>query len=382
MKKRCVAMLLMVVVLLSAVSCQSQAVKAAETRDPGKPVEKKAVEASYLPEEFESRISAQGGRADFVFADDRPFAQCHASTIAECADGSLLCAWFAGTEEKNPDVGIWMSRFADGAWSAPVLGVKVSQTAHWNPVLFNDPSRGLFLFFKVGVDVPTWATFWMVSQDSGRTWSEAKELVPGDVGGRGPVKNKPIILSDGTWLAGASTELGAWIPFSDRSSDGGLTWERSADWAIDKAVIKGKGGIQPTLWESAPGQVHALMRTCGQGIARTDSADGGRTWSKVYQTGLPNNNSGLDALRLEDGRILLIYNPVAKNWGERTPLTLAVSSDNGVTWRNLAHVENLEGEYSYPAIIRTRDGVAICYTWKRQRVRCWQVPLAALTPDV
>jgi predicted neuraminidase len=104
----------------------------------------------------------------------------------------------------------------------------------------------------------------------------------------------------------------------------------------------------------------------------------------VRATELPNNNSGIDALRLDDGRVLLVYNPVGKNWGARTPLDLAVSVDNGMTWRTVAHLEDdpdQDSEYSYPAIVRTTDGIAICYTWQRERIRCWQIPLAALDED-
>ncbi len=335
---------------------------------------------------FLAKVAATGGRADFIFEDDRPFAECHASTIAAAADGTLISAWFAGTEEKDPDVGIWMARFENGAWSKPGLAAKVKEEAHWNPVLFRDAENTIHLFFKVGVDVPAWSTWLMSSEDGGKTWNEAKEIVPGDIGGRGPVKNKPIILSDGAWLAPASVELngagaGKWLPFADRSEDRGKTWQRSKDWAVDAKTLRGKGAIQPTFWESEPGKVHALMRTTCGSVWRCDSADHGKTWKPVYAIDLPNNNSGLDVLGLEDGRVLLIYNPVGMNWGPRTPLTLAVSSDNGKTWVDLADLEDNPdrgSEFSYPSMIRTKGGVAICYTWHRQRVRCWQIPMEAL----
>lgn len=329
--------------------------------------------------EFQTRVVNSGGRVDFVFGDDRPFQECHASTIVEAENGVLLCAWFAGTKEKSDDVGIWLSRFVEGAWSAPARVAKVNETAHWNPVLFRDPNRGTYLFFKVGREIPFWETAWMQTNDAGLTWSQPRELVPFDQGGRGPVKNKPIKLSDGVWLAGASTEYKGWKPFMDRSEDGGLTWTRSADIAIDKEKIPGEGAIQPTLWESAPGHVHALMRTAAGRVARTDSTDSGRTWSPAYLTDLPNNNSGVDLLALDEGRLALVYNPVGKNWGPRSPLSLALSSDNGTTWEDAAAFEDEPaGEFSYPAIVKTSAGVAVSYTWKRQRIRVWQIPDPAL----
>lgn len=371
---------LIVSIALTAMSvfAQPESEMAVEVR----PVQE--VSAVLSSKDFDVKVREAGGRADFVFGDDRPFAQCHASSIVQAVNGRLICVWFGGTAEKNPDVGIWMSRFADGAWSAPVRAAKVSETAHWNPVLFRDAKGVVYLFFKVGPDVDCWQTYWMKSQDNGQTWSEAVELVPGDKVGRGPVKNKPIILSDGAWLAPGSTKIKGWKCFVDRSTDSGATWTRSDDFVVDKKSdkkLRGPGCIQPTLWESEPGKVHALMRSAAGWVWRADSEDGGKTWSAVTPTELPNNNSGIDLLRLEDGRLLLVYNPVGMNWGPRTPLDLAVSADNGQTWKSIAHLEddpNLDSEYSYPTIARTKDGIAISYTWNRQRVRAWQLPLAAL----
>ncbi len=325
------------------------------------------------PESFENRIRAMGGSAESVF-DEAPFRSCHASTLAQLPDGRLVCAWFGGTSEGDDDVGIWMAERDATGWSDVRLAAKVNDTAHWNPVLFYDDEQGLVLFFKVGPHIPAWRTYWMRSPD-GRTWTEPVELVPGDEGGRGPVRAKPIRLSDGAWLAGASTELGSWRPFADRSEDRGATWTRSADFEMDPKAFAGKGAIQPTLWESAPGHVHALMRTTAGWIARADSTDGGRTWSPARLTDLPNPSAGIDALRLDDGRVLLIYNPVRKG---RTPISLAVSEDNGETWRTVAALETAPGEYSYPAMIATDDGIAISYTWQRRKIRSWVIPLAAL----
>lgn len=333
--------------------------------------------------EFEQRVLEHGGTVEFIFSDDRPFRQCHASTLTRKAEGELLAAWFGGTREKNPDVAIWLSRKTASGWTPPEKVARAREMAHWNPVLFTDPSTGdIHLFFKVGLDPKVWSTWRQISRDHGVTWSEPEELVPGDVGGRGPVKNKPIVLSDGTWLAPASTEKGGWECFADRSTDGGRTWTRTENFAKDPAIRRRVGGaIQPTFWESVPGQITALVRTGAGQIWKAVSNDYGRTWSSMIPAGLPNNNSGIDALRLEDGRVLLVFNPVNIQWGPRTPLSLAVSADNGETWKLLAHLENdcnLDSEYSYPAIIRTDQGVAVSYTWNRERIRVWQIPLSCL----
>ncbi len=309
---------------------------------------------------------------DFVFGDDRPFAQCHASTLVKLNPDGFLVAWFAGTEEKNPDVGIWVSSGKPGHWTPPVQLAKVRQDAHWNPVLFRAPNGEIHLFFKVGKTIDKWETWVMVSADEGKTWSKAHELVSGDRGGRGPVKNKPIVLSDGTWLAGASDEPGKyWDVFVDRSEDSGHTWKATEYLEIDHANLKGKGVIQPTLWESEPGKVHMLVRSSEGYIYRSDSEDFGITWNPLYKTELANPNSGIDLVRMTDGTLVLAYNPDSKNWGARAPLTLALSFDNGKTWPEQLDIETggKDDEFSYPSIVSWADSFAVVYTWQRQRVR-------------
>ena len=310
----------------------------------------------------------------YVFEVPQPFLQCHASTVVHTRDGKFLVAWFGGTHEKHDDVGIWLSKGKPGQWSRPVEIAKIREDAHWNPVLFQGSDGGIILYFKVGKTIDHWETWYKVSTDGGDTWSEAKELVAGDRGGRGPVRNKPIILSDGTWLAPASNEnQGVWNAFVDRSVDSGKTWLASPFLSVDRDSIVEEGVIQPALWESSNGNVHMLLRSSSGFICRSDSKDFGKTWSPVYKTNLPNPNSGIDVTRLDDGTLVLAYNRDDKNWGERRPISLAVSDDNGVTWPTSIDVETgIEGdEFSYPSIIHFHDSVALTYTWKRQRIAFW-----------
>lgn len=311
---------------------------------------------------------------DFVFGDDRPFAQCHASTLLMTGDGKFLVAWFGGTHEKHDDVGIWLSKGEPGKWSAPVEVAKIREDAHWNPVLFQDPSGKIILFFKVGKTIDFWETWFKESGDNGETWSEARELVAGDKGGRGPVRNKPIAVSDGSWLAPASNELNeVWNAFVDRSEDGGKTWSSTKFLVVNRDSISGEGVIQPALWESEPGKVHMLLRSSAGVICRSDSEDFGCTWSAVYPTKLPNPNSGIDITKLDNNTLVLIFNPDNKNWGSRSPISLAVSKDNGEHWDPIIELDrgNEEDEFSYPSVISFGDTVAVTYTWQRQRIAFW-----------
>lgn len=355
------------------------------------------------PAQFERRVVGYGGRVDFLFTDGRAFrgssgflgvsrafgsrdqVDCSAVTLVETKGGNLICAYPVGSSEGSSDSAIWMSRYtARDGWSDPWCVAEVDGGPHHNPVLFRDPKRAIYLFFKVGRSPSTWRTYWCQSEDGGNTWGKAKELVPGDRGGRGPSKNEPIILGDGAWLAPASTERddrgqGAWKAFVDRSEDAGVTWERGEDFVVDPATIPGAGVLQPALWESAPDQIHAFMRTSGGFVGRSDSTDGGRTWSPVAPTIIPTAvNSSIDVELLEDGRLLLLYNPARTDTSLRSPLRLAVSSDNGVTWRDIVVLENQQGDFFHPCIIATKSGVAIAYSWNRERVRVWQVPVRAL----
>jgi hypothetical protein len=209
-------------------------------------------------------------------------------------------------------------------------------------------------------------------------------LVPGDVGGRGPVRNKPIVLDDGTLLSPASIERQdpdlpgkqIWEAFVDISTIDGRNWTRSAIVPMDAASMVGaqhtnaKGLIQPTLWPSGEHRVHMLLRSTEGAVYRSDSEDAGRSWGTAYPTSLPNNNSGIDIVRMDSGLLALIFNPVSgySTRTARTPLVVRFSADNGATWADEVVLEDEPGEYSYPAIVSQGNELYITYTWKRQRI--------------
>ncbi len=326
---------------------------------------------------------------EFIIKEEnKPFDSCHASTLIQTADGIVVAAWFGGSREKGPDVDIWVSRRVDGQWEAPRVAARVWGTAMWNPVLFQKLDGTILLFFKVGATIPAWKTYFAESYDGGVTFTAPRELVPGDeTGGRGPVKNKPIRLKDGTVLAPASLEGEIWDAFVDISTDDCATWEMSSLVPVrragtdsrvmhrpyDRLLLFGKGVIQPTLWQDHAGEVHMLLRSTGSRIFRSDSADGGRTWCTAYDTGIYNNNSGIDLACMQNGDLVLVYNP-RENLpgtfnGPRTPLTVAASKDNGDTFTDLLDLETGEGAYCYPAVIcGDRNEILITYTWQRMNI--------------
>jgi predicted neuraminidase len=330
---------------------------------------------------FAAMLAAAGATPSPILASEligerAPFRSAHASTIVETRDG-LLAAWFAGTEEGHPDVGIWASRRLEGGWSAPAEvanGRQPDGTRHpcWNPVLFQ-PSRGpLLLFYKVGPSPRQWWGLARTSTDEGRSWSDAIRLPDGILG---PIRAKPVELAGGDLLAGSSTEDAGWVVHMERWTPGDLAsavaWRRSG--LLNDA--KEFEAIQPTLLLHSPTRLQALCRSRQKVVTELWSEDGGATWDPMAATALPNPSAGIDALRLADGRFLLVYNPTTRG---RDRLEIAVSSD-GKAWRRGVLLEDAPGEHSYPAMIQTRDGrVHVTYTWKRERIKHVVVDPAAL----
>ena len=310
------------------------------------------------------------------FLNERaPYPSCHASTIVEISPGQLVAAWFGGTAERNPDVGIWVTRQENGRWQPArevANGIQPSgpRLPTWNPVLFQPKSGPLFLFYKVGPSPSSWWGMVMTSTDSGKTWSPPLRLPEGILG---PIKNKPLELADGTWISPSSTEGNSdgWLVHFELSRDAGITWTRTAD------LRKGPNldAIQPSILVHVRGALQAVCRTKQGVVAQTWSKDQGLTWSALTATDLPNPNSGTDAITLADGRQLLVYNHSGHRAneakGNRYPLDVAISAD-GMSWKRVLTLEHepCSAGYSYPAVIQSRDGlIHVTYTWDRKMIK-------------
>lgn len=315
---------------------------------------------------------------EFVYTE-ADFPSVHSATMLELEDGTLLSAFFGGTHERHPDVEIRLSRKEPGGeWTAPVSvadGVQADdeRLPTWNPVLFQGQGNEVILYYKVGPSPSGWWGMKKTSSDGGRTWSEGQKLGANLIG---PVKNKAIRLEDGTILAGSSTEGdGGWRVHVERSTDGGKTWNIIGPINDPDKI----GAIQPTLLTYPDGRIQMLCRTRSEVefIAQSWSEDGGLTWSEMSSVGLPNNNSGLDAVTLKDGRQVLVYNhstrtqPGMGHKG-RGVVNVAISED-GENWEAALVLDYLDQngkQFSYPAIIQTADGlVHIAYTWHRERIK-------------
>ncbi|MFT4114557.1 sialidase family protein [Silvibacterium sp.] len=346
--------------------------------------------------------------SEFLFAPgSAPFAECHASTLVALHDGSLLAAWFGGTKEGAPDVGIYTAHFSAGRWSAPVEVAREHDGSRsvpsWNPVLFHTQDGRLWLYYKTGDTPREWSGVRITSTDEGRTWSAPERLAAGVIG---PSRTKPLVLPDDLIVSGSSVEAyKTWAAWIERSTDGGASWTKigpitvteaqdkaeppAPDPSLDSPELRDKdkgprsfeGIIQPAIvpLNSTHLRLFARSHTLAAKIVTADSFDLGQTWTKARFLDLPSNNSGLDVVALLDshqhldGRLVMIFNDTPRG---RSPLNLALSND-GEHFRIFATLEQGKGEYSYPAIIQTSAGdLEITYTWNRTSIRHVHLSLA------
>ncbi|RZK54832.1 MAG: sialidase, partial [Pedobacter sp.] len=185
----------------------------------------------------------------------------------------------------------------------------------------------------------------------------------------GPVKNKPVLLSNGNLFAPSSKEGKGWRIHFEVTKDNGKTWR-----TIGPIDSNGLDAIQPSILQHKDGKLQILARTRNRALAESWSADNGETWSPLAKTNLPNNNSGTDAVTMKDGRQVLVYNHVlppgelAK--GPRTPLNVSISKDGKQWYAALILEDSPISQYSYPAVIQTSDGMLhFIYTWRREKIK-------------
>ena len=296
----------------------------------------------------------------------------HAPSIEEVGE-DILVTFFAGSGEHQEDVCIYLQRYSDKGWGdAEIIATgegEWGKSSCWNPVLFTTKNCELLLFYKVGPDPDEWWGMLKRSNDNGYTWSKGERLPNGILG---PTKNKPLELNDGTLIIPSSDEKGKrWSIHLERLSASG-EWSRTESINSPDKVLT----IQPALLHYSESDIQLLARTASSKILQSRSNDAGVTWSEPELTKLPNPNSAIDGIVLEDGRALVVYNH-SKNdeeakvlAGPRTPLCLAVSENRGESFQRVITLEDGEGEFSYPSVIQCSDGrIQVVYTYNRKHIK-------------
>lgn len=300
----------------------------------------------------------------FIFDEIPQRPSCHCASMAELPGGELLATWYAGTHEGHPDVAILCARLPSGAraWTAPEVLVDIPGKPGGNTVVFHDGERTLLHFYNI-IEGEGWRSAMLYLDRSipprrDRTWARAGlfDDRPGMM-----VRHRPVRLTSGRILLPAYDEA-TWQGLCFISDDGGESWREAGRMVADGPCI------QPAIIERDDGKLHALLRAGEGGRAwECDSLDGGATWSRCVPSKLRNPNSGADMIRLSSGEVLACFNDCTLG---RTPLTLALSLDEGRTWAGRHNLETEAGEYSYPTLMQASDGrVHLVYTWQRKRIR-------------
>lgn len=297
----------------------------------------------------------------------------HGSTITEVSPGVFLAAWFGGSKEADKDTQIWGARRTAQGWGDSFViepGVENGKPVPvYNPSFYTHKDGRVTLFYFAGEWTGSKKNCMKDSMDGGLTWG-AERRVPKNL--RGPCRAKPLRLSDGSLLYPTTGKGTVYTDWSDEAM-APESWGTSPR-VEDPGMMK---PIQPTLLQKSDGTVLMFSRTYAREIGVARSTDRGRTWSKLKGVGIYMANSAIDVLKLRDGRCLLVYNKTPKpadpkKWGPRHPLTLALSTDEGETWRDLFDIETdpIREGFSYPTMIQAADGsVHITYTWGRKRIK-------------
>ncbi|XP_021755336.1 uncharacterized protein LOC110720603 isoform X2 [Chenopodium quinoa] len=300
---------------------------------------------------------------EFTFDEvSRSFNMCHASTIVEVEKGHFLVAYFGGSGEGAPDVKIYTQRYKDGSWSSPIAIEQEPEASVWSPVLVKAHDE-LLLFFRVGPTFQTWTGAMRRSIDGGVSWSSREQLPAGIIG---PVKVKPLLMENGELICGSSVQTwNAWASWVEVTPDLGRTWKKYGPIVVPNHNMS---VLQPVPYLTKKGHIRVLMKSHSSigRVCLAESRDGGRTWSDAVPTQLPDPNSAIDAIKLCDGRLVIIYNTTS-----RGILKVAISYDDGDSWLEVLTLEDTQGmEFSYPAIIQANDGlIHITYTYKRTQIK-------------
>lgn len=288
---------------------------------------------------------------------------CHASTVVELPNGDLAAAWYGGEKESSPDSSHYWSKLPEGAdeWDTPQCLWDVPNRSAGNPRLFLDVAGRLWAILPVNYG--EWCRggtrfFYRTSDDMGETWSDPVRVyeLDGLLG-----KNKPVVLPEGDIILPVTVEY-------DHTAAAALLRPGAEHWEVSSEIAREEARcIQPAFVQRSDGTLLGLLRTNEGRIWVTSSIDRGNMWAEPKPTTLQHNNSGIDLVRLANGHLVLTFNDCTKG---RTPLNLAVSEDDGETWSRQMALETDEGEYSYPAIIQTRDGfIHVIYTYRRTHIK-------------
>lgn len=342
--------------------------------------------------------------------------QSHASNLLVLPSGDTLCTWFSGTEEGKGDISIFISRLnqGDAQWSSPEKVSNNPGRSDQNPMLFRTPGGALWLLFtsQDGGNQDTAVIKRRISKDNGKTWGPEVQLF----------ENTGLFICQEMLI----TDAQEWVLpiFHCVIKNDGNPWDGSYDYSAvlvtndegktwkEYKVPDSLGCVHMNIQKLKDGSYVAFYRSrWADKIYRSESTDA-KHWTAPEKTELPNNNSSIQFVTLQNGDLVMAFNKASRDdatvrrtslysdgiedknvtsnddqprafWGApRAPMTVAVSEDGGKTWPYQRSVAEGDGfaltndsknkknrEFSYPSIKQSQDGdLLLTFTYFRQKI--------------
>jgi len=305
-----------------------------------------------------------------VFGPEHPGQYKHPASITQLANGDLYIAYYGGSGEYGDDTAVYGSRLTVGEtqWTTPSVIANTPDRGEGNPVVWQAPDGRVWLFY-VNRYGETWSNARVkgkISDDGATTWSDSFMLSfeEGTM-----VRGQPIVLNNGDYLLPMYHETG-----EDREKSAATTCSyfmrydpKTKAWTETNRIRSPMGNLQAQVVQLTDKYLVAYLRRGGDFLPtdrgymlRCESRDGGYTWSEAVETQFPNPNSAVDFIKLRNGHLLLVYND---NMNDRTPLTVAISTDADKTYPYRRDIAGGDNTFAYPYAIQTRDGkIHIVYT--------------------
>ena len=305
-----------------------------------------------------------------VFGPEHPGIYKHPAAITELANGDLYIAYYGGAGEYDSGTAVYGSRQKKGQreWSTPVVIADTPFRGDGNPVVWQAPDGIVWLFY-VNLYGDTWSNARVkakISEDGAHTWSDSFMLTTEE---GTMARGKPIVLMNGDYLLPMYYETGEDREMTDSNTASFfLRYDpKTKEWTETNRIKSKNGNLQPQVVQIDENNLICYMRrgggfgpeTSGY-IMKSESHDGGKTWSDAVDTEFKNPNSAVDVCKLANGHIMLVYND---HMYKRTPLSIAVSTDNGETFPHRRDIGGGDNTFAYPYMIQLKDGrIAVLYT--------------------
>lgn len=311
-----------------------------------------------------------------VFGAEHPGPYKHPASITELANGDLYIAYYGGSGEYATDTAVFGSRLKSGEteWSFPTVIADTPNRSEGNPVVWQAPDGIVWLFY-VNRYGDTWSTSRIkakISTDGAQTWSDSFMFTfeEGTM-----VRGQPIVLTNGDYLLPVYLEVGSDTEKTDPATCSFFMRYHPATgkWTESSRIHSPMGNLQAQVAQLTEEYLVCYIRRGGDYeptdkgfLLRSESRDGGLTWSDAVETEFKNPNAAVDFIKLKNGHLLLVYND---HMYERTPLTVAISTDGDKTYPYRRDIMEGDNTFAYPYAIQTRDGkIHIVFTTENRTV--------------